>query len=259
MSVRNTEKARVEGSVAADMPAEERRARLVFSMLLPVVRLSRRFGISLADLTRWLRMAYFQELRSQGLTLKESCEVMGVSVPTAARLSRQLKTNFFAPERQHQLPQRIEFMLWAEGLSRARIHQCLPGVPNRDIDAALSQMVEEGRLQVEGERETFVVVKGKARLVGSAWSSRIGSLNSLLDNLSDTVWRRLVLEQPEAFARTLNFRVREEDLPRLRALYEEVVWPHLVSLDEKARNWRDRRDVKLSIFWAPQDDDSKQR
>ncbi|MBH24124.1 MAG: hypothetical protein CMH57_06665 [Myxococcales bacterium] len=238
-------------------PSEEERARLIYSLLLPAVRTARQFKVPLGELIRWLKLAYFHELRASGLTLREASDVMEVSMPTTARLSRALKGSFYAPEREHQLPQRIEFLLWADGQSRARIHQCLPDYDNEDIDAALQQMQGEGRLRVSGDREVFEVVKSEARLVRGDWVARIGSLNSLLDNLSDAVWQRLILERPEAFARTLNFRIRDVDIAELRTFYEEELWPRMSRFDEAARSWAARRSVKLSIFWAPSDHPSE--
>ena len=234
-----------------DITDEEFRERLIFSLVGPLVRAARWFNLPLRDLLHWVKLAYFQELRDEGLTLKEIGEAMEVSVPTAARLSRGLKTNFYRPEREHQLPQRLEFMLWAGPLSRARIHQCLPHQQAEAIDVALARMGEEGRIQqTEDDPPLFRVTSPRGRLVKDSWYVRIGSLDSLLDNLSDTIAARLLEGREDAFARTLNLRVPRARLGALKELYENTIWPRLVALDEEAQNVPERDEVRLSLFWC---------
>ncbi len=237
---------------------EEFQARLLYSLMLPVARLASRTQVPLKEVVRWLRIAYFQELRARGATLREIAALMDVSQPTAARLAREARDNFLLPEREHQLPQRLEFMLWASPMSAARLHQCLPEEAPEDIDAALALMSEQGRIAPHPERpDQLTLTRPEGRLMGDSWVARIGSLNSLLDNLDQTVKQRFLDHSDDAFARTLNLRVALDELPALRALYEDTLWPALVALDARARHAPKRVAIKLSLLWArgPREDD----
>lgn len=228
--------------------------RLIYSLLRPAVRLAMRSRLPMKELIRLAKVAYFQELRALGLTLQETADALDASLPTAARLSRELKRNFLRPEIEHQLPQRIEFMLWAEPLSRARLHQVLHEHPPEDIDRALESMVESRRIARAPGSDVFGLEAPQVRLVSDSWFVRIGSLNHILENLSHTVVARFFeTETPrEAFARNLNLRVPTALLGRLHSLYEEVLWTALVGLDEAAKGESDVHDVRLTFFWHAQ-------
>lgn len=231
-----------------DISQDEFKERLVYSLIRPAVRFAMRIGLPLKALLHWVKLVYFQELRNSGMTIKEASDALNVSVPTAARLSRALKTNFYRPERDHRLPQRIEFMLWAEPLSRARIHQCLPSVSGQDIDAALAQMMEDKLIdQVKG---LYTTIAPEGRFVQKYWSARIGSLNRLLDNLGSTVQARLLDNCDDAFARTVELRVAHAQRDELHTFYEQVLWPKLVELDERAKEASARDGISLSIMWS---------
>lgn len=229
--------------------------RLIYALLRPAVRLAMRGRLPMKELIRLAKVAYFQELRAMGLTLQETADALDASLPTAARLSRELKRNFLRPELEHQLPQRIEFMLWAEPLSRARLHQVLHDHPAEDIDHALERMVREQRIARAPGSDVFALEAPQVRLVSDSWFVRIGSLNHILENLSHTVVARFFDTQDErkAFARNLNFRVPTALLGRLHSLYEEVLWTSLVGLDEAAKGESEVHDVRLTFFWHAQD------
>lgn len=238
-----------------DISWEEFRDRLLYSMTKPIVKMARFFQTDLKALTHWVRTAYFHELRSSDMTLEEISDFLGVSLPTAARLSKDLKDNFYRPELEHQLPQRIEFMLWAESLSRARICQVITDREDEDIEEAIDQMLDEGRIEPDPENEDrFQLVEPEGRLVDDSWHTRIGSLNSLLENLSDTVKDRFFKNDSEAFARTVSFHMDPDQIEVLEEIYETEVWQRLVELEEEAKDVEDPVEVQLSMFWCPEDE-----
>ena len=236
--------------------------RLIYALLRPAVRLAMRSRLPMKELIRLVKIAYFQELRAVGLTLQETADALDASLPTAARLSKELKRNFLKPELEHQLPQRIEFMLWAQPLSRARLHQVLTDHPAHDIDDALDVMLEDGRLARVGDADVFELQAPQVRMVSDRWFVRIGSLNHILDNLSQTVVTRFFDAKPahEAFARNLNLRVPSGAIDRLHRFYEEVLWPSLVAIDETAADEDEVHDVRLTFFWhaKPHEDGPKE-
>ena len=65
-------------------------------------------------------------------------------------------------------------------------------------------------------------------------------------------------DDPTAMARTLNMRIRPEDLPELRALYEETIYPALARLDDRARGSDEAMTLDVSLVWARGDEERKQ-
>ena len=158
------------------------------------------------------------------------------------------------PIGEHELPARIEFMLWAEPLSRKRIKQYLSSSNEDAVDDAIDLLVEQGRIrEVDGRTTTFEVVTNEQRLVRDDLMARIDALNTLLGNVTDAVFGRFFQKDEKAFARSLQFRVRAEDLPRLKALYEEHVWRELSALDEAARQDPNAISMGATLCWAPMD------
>lgn len=229
----------------------EMAGRVIYSLLGPAVRLARTFSISLKDVGVWLELAYFRELRTDGMTLTEIGERLGVSRRKAANLSRMLKENFFAPEREQELSRRIEFMVWADPMSRARLHQTLDS-PSGDIEEALEKLLDEGRIVAsDGRSDTFKIARGESRLVKDSWLNKIDALNHLLSTVTNAVYARFFEGEEKALARNLQLRVRPEDLGQLRELYEEHIWPTLRDLDARAKGDRHSIPMDVSVAWAP--------
>ena len=111
-----------------EIEARELEHRVFFSLLSLVVRMAAHQKMSLKEVTDWVRVAYFKELRERGMSMAEVAERLGVSQRTAKSLARELRESFFLPEREHNLPTLIEFMLWRVPMSATRLHQVLPSL-----------------------------------------------------------------------------------------------------------------------------------
>lgn len=232
----------------------EMRGRIVYSTLLPAVRLSRRFRIASKDLGEWLELAYLKELLDSGLKLKQAAGVLGVSVRKISMLSSRLRANFFSPEREYELPVRIEFMLWAEPLSERRIKQYLAPLDEELIDQAIGRLVEQERIVLEpGRTPVYKITRSAQRLVRDDMMSRIGGLNAMLGTVTDAIYGRFFGGDPRSFARSLHFRVRPEDHARLQQLYEEHIWPTLSELDADAASDPNALPMGIALAWAPLD------
>ena len=232
--------------------AEELKLRVVYTMLLPSVRLAKAFKLSMKDVGDFAQMAYYHELKRQGLKMREASSLLDVSMRKVALLSKRLKRNFITAEREHGLPRRVEFMLWANPLSPARLEQAMPDVSPQDIAEALQTLESQGRVrQIEGRTTTYEVVRTEFRLVQDSWLARIDGLENLLGSVTAAVYARFFDGDESAFARTVSLRVRREDLPRLRKLYEEKIWAELVALDEAAKGDPEAESMDVSIVWAP--------
>ena len=83
------------------------------------------------------------------------------------------------------------------------------------------------------------------------WLARLDGLNNLLSTVANAVDARFFQDNPHAFARTVSLRVREEDMPKLHALYNDVIWDTLRELDALARDDESAQEIDLSLVWAP--------
>jgi hypothetical protein len=222
-------------------------------MALAAVKLARRFGMPLKELTDWVETAYFREVRAQGKTLKEAGDVLGVSQRTAVRLSKQLRESFFfLPEAHHNLQRRIEFMLGAQAMGAARVKQVLPDIDPEQVEEALASLLAQGRVaEVSGRTLMYRSVADVRRLPRDTWMERIGGLNSFVENLASATYGRFFAREERAFARTVSFPMSPQDLARLRALYEDQVRPALEQLGAEADQHGDGVPMQLSLCWAP--------
>lgn len=231
---------------------EELRGRVVFSMLRPAILLSRAFELPLRDVRKWFELAYFRELRRQGLSVRQASDALDVSVRKVAELSAELKRNFFDPERVEGLPRRIEFMLTNGPMTEGRIRQALSEHPEAEVDAALAQLVEQLRIaRIPGRTPVYTVASRETRLVRPGWRARIDGLNQLVSTVTSVVWGRFFRQDAAAFARTLQLRVRQRDLQKLNELYELHIWPALRELDAAAADDDDAIPLSVSVLWGP--------
>ncbi len=227
--------------------------RIMFSMLGPAAYLAARLDFPLKELTHFMRLSYVRELRASGVTLAEAAERIEVSTRTLKRLNAELRSDFFLPEIEQTLARRIEFMVWAEPQSQARLSQLLPGVEVSEIELALATLLDEGRVEMveEGRTARYRAVKQVTSLVSENFARRIGALNSLVQNVAETVVARFIEPRAGSFARTLNFRVREEDLVELETAYRELL-DRMLELEAKADSTS--VPIRMSVLWTPVDE-----
>lgn len=237
-------------------PPDEFSRRILYSLLQPALELAADEGLELKELGHWAETGYFHVLRERGLKMREMSDLLSVSMRKVAGLSKQLKENFLAPEKEVALPRRIEFILWAEPLSRSRLAQVMTDVDESELDEALEILLEEERITLNDD-ERYDIASPTRRIVGRTWMGKIDGLNNLMRSVYEVVQRRLFDDDERAFARTLNLRVRPEDLERLHKLYEEEIWSELAALDEAARDHEDAVPIDFSVFWTPSDEDTE--
>ncbi len=229
--------------------------RIMFSMLRPPAMMAARLGFPLKDLTNFMRLSYFRELRESGSTLAEAAELIEVSTRTMKRLNRELRSDFFLPEIEHTLARRIEFMIWAESKSLARIIQLLPSVPRADIEHALEHLLAEQRIiqEPDGRALRYRATHLVSRLVDEGFSKRIGALNSLMQNVAETVLARFIAPKDVSFARTLNFRILKDDSDELKAAYD-ILLKRMLELEGRVQNQTDSIPIRMSMLWTEVDE-----
>lgn len=239
-----------------DISQEELRQRVIYALLLPVTRLAHTFGVNLKALRGLLDTAYFQELRGAGLTHREIGDLLQVSERTAVKLSRQSREQYVAPSMLHNLPRRIEFMLGAEPMGHGRIRQLLPEVSPEHIDAAIGELLEQGRVtEVPGRTLKFTPAALARSLPRDTWLVRLGALNSFTENLTNAVFGRFFQAEPRTFARTLTLRGGPETFETLDAFYKDTILPGLRAMHrdhDKAYDAPDEmQQAQVSLCWAP--------
>ena len=169
-------------------------------------------------------------------------------------LSRVLKDNFFeqfvAPEDSEALQRRIEFMLWAEPMSGARLKQVLPQVENQDIDDALVTLTETQRVQLADGR--YSITTKERRLVRDDWLAKLGGLNHQLKAVTNATMGSFIHQDDVAHTRTASLRVKREHIKRLEHMYAEHIWPTLVGLDNECSDLDEDEylSITFSVCWA---------
>jgi hypothetical protein len=233
---------------------ESLRELVCYALVSPLARLARFESARLDELADLVEMAYFHELRRAGLRLREIAERLGISPRKAALLSKRLKRNFLRPDDEVGLARRLEVILWAEPQSEAQLCRALPAEDPGDVGRALETLVAQARVRREraGRRDVYVREEVHAHLVGGVLASKLDALQNLLTNLAHVVHARFFADDARAFARTITFRVRERDLPRLEQAYRDL-WQLVTELEADARSADDPLTLDLSILWAPFD------
>lgn len=241
-----------------DKTRQEFTARVLYSLLRPAVGLADRFRMPMKDFTGLLQRAYYQAKRARGLTLPQVAAELQMSTRTADRLARSMRENFFVPEQEHELPRKVEFMLWSGPRGLARLQQLLPEYEPHEVERSLMGLVKEGRVkEVEGRTLMYAATRRANRLPDDTMAARVDGLNNLMETLLETVRRRFFEQDQRAGARTVGLRVRRSDIAQIEKLYEEVVWERLLALDNQARD-ADPEDViemGLVMCWSPLEQD----
>jgi hypothetical protein len=233
---------------------EEYKARVLFAMLAPAARLAVRFRTSLREMKHLIELSIYREARRRGLKMKEVQALLSISMSKVGLLSKDLKEHFAAPDQAHGLPRRLLSLLWAGPLSEARLLQALEGQHEAsDILAALAQMVADKRLSLTQERTPrYQLGEPQYRLVQEPWMARVDALGDLMEVVVRTVEARFFEGDERAMARSLNFRVKPEDLPRLKQLYEEQIFPLICEMDAAVSPEAASIPLSFSILWTPQ-------
>ena len=226
--------------------------RVAYSLLRPAARVAASSGLPLKDFVQLSQLVLYEVKRGKGLSQRKIAQELDVSSRTLDRLLKDFRDGFFEPETSHELPRRIEFMLWAEPAGLARIAQVLSEFDPDDIEAALDLLIRDGRVEpVEGRTLKYAPTQRANRIMDTDLARRIDALNNVLQVLSEATQHRFIEDDTRASARTVAMRVRTEDLPELEKIYEELIWPRLVALDERASGDESAIDLGLTLLWTP--------
>ena len=230
------------------MDNKEFQSRIIYTLFRPAIRLADFFRVPMKEIISWVELSYFQEVRNSELTLEEIANYLSVSVSKLSKLSRKLKGNFFINQKHLSLSRRIEFMLWDKPLSQARIEQVL----RKDVTEVISKMLEDGRIiEQKGRTTLFINAKTSTSLVSSDFSARLDGLKDQMDSITDMVFGRFLKKDPKTFVRSLTFRIRKSDVPKLEEIYRKHIFKSLEELEQKTIGASDVEEMRLTIGWAP--------
>ena len=250
----HTKKGEQRPPVHAIDVSEEFIRRLVYSLLKPGTKIADRFHVPLKQVTQLVQLVFYEKKRGRGLSIKQISEEFQTSTRTVDRLIKSLREDFFDPETEHELPRKIEFLLWAEPLGAQRIAQLLPDHSEDAIRDALELLIDQQRVVAQEGRTTLYAATQKAnRLSDSTEAAKIDALNHLLGTVIEAVERRFLERDPRAGARNVSLRLRREDLSEIEHLYETVIWPKLCELDERASDAEDTIELGWVTCWSPLD------
>ncbi len=229
---------------------------IVFSSLIPAVRLAKELGISLAEIKRLAELATFRELRSKTSTHRKIAELLSISTAKVGLLSRQLKDRFSQSDGQTGLRRRILSVLWASALSEIGITRALRDEESGPVSSSLRKLVKDGLVEeIPGRTVRYKLAESRYRLDKEPWTAKIDALNNLMSNIANAAIGRLRRRDERAFVRTLQFHVCESELEKLHKFYEEGLFPLVQTLDDSAqRKTAEAVPVQLSIAWAPEYD-----
>ncbi len=239
------------------VPRESLQERVTFATLGPMARLAVRFQLPLKRVKQLTELAYYQETRRKGLKMAQIQEVMSIGFSKVGTLSRQLKDYHAMLGSDFGIQRRILLLLWAVPLTQKHLVGAFPDVEPEQVVEVLGQMVAQGTLEiVDGRTERYALVANHNQLLQDHWYSRLNALGSLMANAVQVVEARFFDGRDEAFVRTLNFRVRASDVPKLQAFYKEHLFPLIEELDGAVGQDEPSVPIKLSFMWV-QDEDTE--
>ena len=208
-----------------------------------------------------LERVYYQTKKEKGLTAGDVAAELGVSVRTAERLAHSWKRNFFEAELEHEVPRRVEFLLWSEPRSQARLLQLLHGVTAEQLEEALANLVGDGRvIHMPGRTPKYRGTRRANRLPDDTQAAKVDALNNMLETMRETVARRFFGKDADAGARTLGLRIRKADIRAIETFYEDKLWPHILELEDQARDCKEEEIAELGVvlLWSPLDGEPTQ-
>ena len=230
----------------------EMQLRLVYSLLKPAVRAAARFGVPIRSLGELLRLAYFEHLSREGMSMTDIARRFGQTPRHMRSLAQRLKSDFFRAERDIGLAREVEALVAAREPRRAELLAALPTWDAAEVEAAIDELCGEGRVEQAGDgrlrmAQRYVVLKS------DEFHHRIDSLNHLLDGTYRAVLHRLVFDNRRtALTKTISFSAVEDQLVAFVQRLEGELRRELAALDEVAtfEGEADRR-FTLGITLAP--------
>ncbi len=228
--------------------------RLVYSLLKPAVRCAARFSVPLRTAGDLLRLAMYEELANQGLSVSEIAERLG-QTPRNARLLRQrLEEDFFQAEKQVGLPREIEDYISETPATAEQVRHHFAQHEPGAVDVAMESLLAQGRLDLDtgGQLRTgakYVVLSSEK------FHHRIDALNHHLQTLYRSLMERLVADNSQtAMMKTISFTAQPDALAALLKRLEGNLRQEIAQLEEQAEFEGKRSRFAIGVTATPTDD-----
>lgn len=229
--------------------------KVLFALFLPVLQIAIRFRVELRELNRLLELAYLREARRRGYRGVKLQDLLGISERKASQLSKSLREDFFDPGAARELPRRIEFLLWAQPSSVAKIRQILQA-DKVELNRAMKLLLSEGRIrEISGRTTIYEVAQPEALLVDSEtknaiWSRRFDGLHDFLTEIGHCIYNKFFQAGDSGMSRVAVFRVRPQDVSELSAVFANNIYPKLVELEGRVNDSMNAKVVSACYTWA---------
>ncbi len=234
--------------------APELQRRLIFSLLRPVVRLSRRFHLPLKTLEELCRLAYFEEIRRRGeIPQAEVARRFGKSLRTIGSLERRYRSNFFAPEEELEFARRVEERFEEEPSSVEEIAEGLNSSLD-EIRRVVESLSAAGRLK-ESSPARYSIERSFRSLMREDLKARIDGLNHQLDIIAAAVRARFLAPRGNAIARSLSFVAHTEDMEALGDTLIKALREQCGAAEEAALKRGSFQQVGVTLALAPMETD----
>lgn len=221
--------------------------RLVYSLLTGAVRVAAAHGLTLVEVQRLVRLAYFGELRRLSpRNLEGVAQRMGVSLRTVGTLSKQLKTEFFDPE-ETVAPLRDAAKFLEQGVNTEAELATRMRRPRKQVANLLSSMQKMG--WAEENEGVWSLTSNYRYYLTEHWERKVDAVNHQLEVVASAVQSRFLHGVKEgASGRTWTFRAKPAELQTVMDKVVEELRSTIFELDEKAGTDGDR--VGLTVAFA---------
>ncbi len=230
--------------------------RLVYSLLKPAVRCAARFSVPMRTAADLLRLAMYEELAKQGLSVSEIAARLG-QTPRNARLLRQrLEEDFFQAEKQVGLPREIEDFISEQPSTSAELHAHFAQQPQETLDTAVEALLAQGRLELDGQRKLRTGAKYVV-LSSEKFHHRIDALNHHLQTMYRSLMERLVADDARtAMIKTISFSAQPEAFAAFLKRLEGNLRQEIAQLEEQAAFEGDPSRFAIGLTATPSDEDT---
>lgn len=232
--------------------------RLVYTLLGPAAKLCVRFRVPVGELEQLARLAYYSELRGQGLTQAEAARISGKSRRTVVSAEQQLRSDFLAPQEVVTLSRRVEEAIDAGPRTLEAVAAEL-GADEDEVEHVLEALVAAERAVLNQKTDGSRTWREAGRfrsLVIDHLPARLDGLRHQLEVLVTAVTARFFTDDARpAVGRTLSFRGAAEDVRRFVDELIGVVRHNAVDIEERALQGGERDRYAITLALAPMGQD----
>jgi len=232
----------------------ETQLRLEYSLLRIAVRVAARFRIPMRTISELVRLAYYEVLRREGLTQAEVGRRLGQTDRHMRSSAQKLRSNFFAAERDVGLVREVETIVAEQTPPPEELPKLLPSVPAREIQRAVSELLEEKRIR-HSEDGRLQIGTRYVLLASDQFNRRIDALNHFLDGLHQAVMHRLVYDEKKtAMIKTISFSASPAALEAFVTRLEGELRREIAALEEQAQFEGGSQRYTFGLALAPSTD-----